>query len=152
MVNSPMLCLKMRNGAFSHTSWVEVLEARNPIYLLWWIDGVYFSDEMYRQRKIIFLVDWISPWQRTWNTWIGTTFEIKSMRRWLNGKQYHVLNFLGEWWGKGQPRFPDNLVAGYTEYVNDHEGVVTWDLPLTLEGLIPDAYMKQLRKLRDVTR
>lgn len=154
----------------------------------WWIDGVYFIDEMYRHPEApnfqslaaavragnpdalvayangvlngVVTVD-----EETEDYTSGeldfslptnldrmdlTDYRIKSMKRWLNGKQYHVLNFLGEWWGAGSPRFPDELVVGYTKYVNNHEGVVTWDVPLSLEGEIPDVFMEQLRKLKGI--
>jgi hypothetical protein len=68
--------------------------------------------------------------------------------RHVNGAQYHVLNYLGDWWGQGQPRFPDELVVGYTRYVNRQEGVVTWDAPIGHDGRIPEAFLAQLRKLR----
>jgi hypothetical protein len=57
--------------------------------------------------------------------------------RFVNGEQYHLLNFLGTEWGKGQPRFPAELVAGYTRFVNAHDGVITWDVPVGKNGHIP---------------
>ena len=36
------------------------------------------------------------------------------IRRFVDGAQFHVLNFLGPWWAAGPPRFPAELVAGYT--------------------------------------
>ena len=45
-------------------------------------------------------------------------------------------------------RFADDLVVSWTRHVNDHGGAVTWDLPLTADGIIADAYMKQLRALQ----
>lgn len=69
------------------------------------------------------------------------------MRRWVDGAQFHVLNFLGEMWLHGEPRFPDELVVGYTKYITQHDGVVSWDVPITPDGRIPDAFMRQLRKV-----
>jgi hypothetical protein len=66
------------------------------------------------------------------------------VRRWVDGAQFHVLNFLGQIWGDFTPRFPDELVAGYTHYINRHEGVVTWEVPVTEKGRIPDAFIGQL--------
>lgn len=57
---------------------------------------------------------------------------------------FHVLNFLGPWWGASPPRFPVELAAGYTRYVVEHDGVVTWDVPVGKTGQIPAAFVKQL--------
>ena len=81
----------------------------------------------------------------TWGNrgpWLHTPIEAS-----VEGAQYHVLNFLGEWWGQGEPRFPDELIVGYTRYLNRHGGVVTWDVPIGNNGRIPAAYIRQLRKI-----
>ena len=65
----------------------------------------------------------------------------------VDGAQYHVLNFLGAWWGQGEPRFPDELVVGYTRYLNRHGGVVTWDVPIGNDGRIPEPFLQQLRAI-----
>lgn len=67
--------------------------------------------------------------------------------RYLNGAQLHVLTIMGEWWGKGPVRFPDELTIGYTKFINSRGGVVTWDLPLTLEGHIDEEFRPQLAAL-----
>ena len=67
--------------------------------------------------------------------------------RYLNGAQLHVLTIMGEWWGKGPVRFPDELTIGYTKFINSRGGVVTWDLPLTLEGHIAEEFRPQLAAL-----
>lgn len=70
--------------------------------------------------------------------------------RWVDGAQYHVLNFLGPWWGQPPPRFPTELVAGYTRYIIEHEGVVTWDVPIEPDGRIPEDFLEQLRAIGQV--
>lgn len=67
-----------------------------------------------------------------------------AIRRFVDAAQYHVLNFLGPWWAAGPPRFPTELVVGYTRYVTDHEGVVTWDVPISPAGSIPEEFVRQL--------
>lgn len=67
----------------------------------------------------------------------------------VNGAQFHTLTFLGHAWCQGPPRFPNDLVAGYTRHVNDHGGVITWDVPHTETGLIPEAFLDQLKGLKD---
>ncbi len=67
----------------------------------------------------------------------------------IAGDQLHFLNFLGEWWGTGEPRFSDELVSSWTKHVIDHSGAVTWDLPLSDEGIIPENYFKQVKALSE---
>ena len=68
----------------------------------------------------------------------------------ISGDQLHFLNFLGPWWGgskKGDPRFSDELVISWTKHINDFEGTVTWDFPVSYEGTIQDKYYHQLEAL-----
>ena len=61
--------------------------------------------------------------------------------------RFHVLSYLGESWGRGSPRFPDELVVGYTKHVISKGGVVTWDAPISKAGLIPEPFVQQLTSL-----
>ena len=61
--------------------------------------------------------------------------------------RYHVLSFLGEFWCKGVPRFPDELVVGYTKHVTSNGGVMTWDVPIQKNGHIPEPFINQLRSI-----
>ncbi len=70
----------------------------------------------------------------------------------LSGDQFHYLNFLGSWWGTGKPRFPVDLVTGWTKHVNDHGGTVTWDVPLSTKGSISRDYLDQLAALKRRSR
>ena len=63
--------------------------------------------------------------------------------------RYHILSYLGETWGTGLPRFPDELVLGYTKHVISKGGVVSWDVPIAPSGLIPDAFVRQLKVIGD---
>jgi hypothetical protein len=67
----------------------------------------------------------------------------------ISGDQLHFLNFLGAWWGTGEPRFTNALVISWTKHVNDHAGAVTWDLPLNNDGSIPENYFKQVKTLSE---
>ncbi len=58
--------------------------------------------------------------------------------------RYHILSYLGEDWCKGAPRFPDALVVGYTQHVVGRGGVMTWDVPIQRNGLIPAPFIEQL--------
>ena len=65
----------------------------------------------------------------------------------ISGDQLHYLTFLGSFWGLGEPRFPDELVIGWTKHTNNHGGTITWDVPLSDSGIISDKCMKQLKTL-----
>jgi hypothetical protein len=71
--------------------------------------------------------------------------------RWIENDgchaQWHVLTYAGSYWGRGEPRFPDELVIGYTKHANQHEGVVTWDIPVSETGVIPANFMRQIEVL-----
>jgi hypothetical protein len=67
----------------------------------------------------------------------------------ISGDQLHFLNFLGSWWSTGEPRFADELVIGWTKHVIDHSGAVTWDLPLSDAGIIPENYFNQVKALSE---
>ena len=70
------------------------------------------------------------------------------IQRWVDGAQYHILSYLGPWWLQSPPRFPTELVVGYTRYVNARQGVVTWDVPPSSDGRIPEPFLAQLRQLK----
>lgn len=72
---------------------------------------------------------------------------LSNYSRFLNGAQLHVLTIMGEWWGKGPVRFPDELTIGYTKFLNSKGGVVSWDVPLTTAGLIEESFRPQLNAL-----
>jgi hypothetical protein len=70
--------------------------------------------------------------------WVGPSF---------HGDQLHFLTFLGSYWGTGAPRFPDDLVVGWTKHTNNYSGTITWDVPLNNSGLIPKEHFRQLTVL-----
>lgn len=141
----------------------------------WWIDGCYFADEMYRHSDapnfgsfaaalkagnpdalVAFNPGVLTPVVCHAEDEDYTAGEIAAALpecpgAWVetNGHKarYHVLSYLGECWCKGSPRFPDELVVGYTKHVTGHGGVVTWDVPIEQSGLIPAAFAEQLQVL-----
>ncbi|OVE76044.1 hypothetical protein BVX97_02385 [bacterium E08(2017)] len=62
----------------------------------------------------------------------------------IDGKQIHILSFLGKFWGQGKPRFSDEEVVKYSADVNEVRGAITWDCPVYPSGLIKESFMKQL--------
>ena len=62
--------------------------------------------------------------------------------------QYQVLSYLGASWCRGdKPELPDAQIIDYTRQINRKGGVVTWDVPITKQGLIPEPFVAQLRAL-----
>ena len=70
----------------------------------------------------------------------------------IAGDQLHFLTFLGSFWGLGEPRFPDELVVGWTKHTNNNGGTVSWDVPLSDSGVIPVSHFRQLQVLTKATR
>ena len=66
----------------------------------------------------------------------------------VDGAQYHVLTYLGEYWGRGEPRIAKGLARSYTEHINNLGGVISWDVPVTPTGLIPDVFVEYLSELK----
>jgi hypothetical protein len=58
-----------------------------------------------------------------------------------------MLSFLGPMWCQSPPRFLNGQVIDYTRRIVDQGGVVTWDVPIGIDGLISDSFMEQLRAL-----
>ncbi len=65
----------------------------------------------------------------------------------ISGDQLHFLTFLGTFWGTGDPRFPDELVVGWTKHTNNYGGTISWDVPLNDSGIIPEKHFRQLEVL-----
>jgi hypothetical protein len=137
----------------------------------WWFDGCYFADAMYRRPEppnfasfaaaakagnpdalvafnpgVKVPVICHSVYEDYTAGEISTAFPV-CPGRWLDGAQYHLLGYLGQNWCRGGPRFPDAFVIGYTQHVREHGGVITWDVPITPEGRIPEAFVAQLARL-----
>jgi hypothetical protein len=81
-----------------------------------------------------------------------TMYGRPKLGRYVDGAQYHVLTYLGEGWGQGEPRFCDEFVIGYTKDMARNEGAITWDVATTHEGRISEPCFAQLRALGRATR
>jgi hypothetical protein len=143
----------------------------------WWFDGCYFADEMYRHPDppnfasfaaaakagnpdgivafnpgVMVPVVCHSEHEDYTAGEIAEAFPTCPGRR-LNGAQYHILSYLGSsWCGGEEPRFPDEFVIGYTKYIASKGGVITWDVPITPDGRIPQPFVRQLRAIGDALR
>ncbi len=62
----------------------------------------------------------------------------------IDGKQIHILSYLGKTWGQGDPRFTEAQIVKYSLDINKVGGAVTWDVPPMPDGTISKDFMKQL--------
>ena len=66
----------------------------------------------------------------------------------IDGRQIHILSYLGRTWGEGDPRFTDQQLAiEYSLDIISKKGAVTWDVPPLRDGTIPADFMKQLLQI-----
>jgi hypothetical protein len=65
----------------------------------------------------------------------------------LDGAQIQVLSYLGRTWGRGEPRFTDEQTVQYSQNLHTNKAVVTWDVPVMLDGRIAEPFLKQLRAI-----
>lgn len=74
--------------------------------------------------------------------------DVTPQGRWIDGRQWHMLSYLGEWWSwSAKPRFNNQQVIDMTSRIISAGGSVTWDIPLTNKGTLPKAFHDQLRVL-----
>jgi hypothetical protein len=142
----------------------------------WWIDGCYFADQMYRDKEAPNFASFSAAMKAgnpdslvAYNPGVCvpvvchtecddyTAGEVMAdlpecPGPWVgfgdHKSRYHTLSYLGVDWGQGEvPRFPDDVVLGYTKDVASKGGVHSWDVPVSLDGLIPAPFMAQLEAL-----
>ena len=65
----------------------------------------------------------------------------------VDGVQIQMLSFLGQKWGRGDPRFTSDQIIDYSRKVWQNGGGVTWDVPVSMDGRIPPAFLSQLSAL-----
>ena len=138
----------------------------------WWIDGCYHADKMYRHPDapnfrsfaeamkagnpdslVAFNPGVLVPiichsecddYTAGEANVMPTPNRYHVFDRFVDGAQLQVLTYLGDYWCYGQPRYPDALVIEYTQYINSFGGAVTWDVPIGLDGTIPEPFLRQL--------
>jgi hypothetical protein len=76
-----------------------------------------------------------------------TNGALRPLTRFMDGTQYHLLTHLGTHWGHNPLRLPDELVIGYTKYVTNHDGVMTWDAGIEANGHLQAEHLGQLKAL-----
>lgn len=143
----------------------------------WWIDGCYFADEMYRFDEAPNFQSLTAAFKAgnpdsivAYNPGIFapvichsesddyTAGEVADalpaepvdwVARGDHKARAHILSYLGEFWCKGSPRFPDPFVVEYTRHITSKGGVITWDVPILESGLIPDPFLRQLARISE---
>ena len=75
--------------------------------------------------------------------------KVECKGRFVDGVQFHMLSYLGERWGYGEPRFTDEQVIGWTRDILAKKGVVTWEVPILPNGLMPQPFVDQLKALNE---
>lgn len=141
----------------------------------WWLDGCYRPSTRYRQPDVpnfaslaaaaragnpnsavafnpgVFpRIMSITPYEDYTAGEIGDPGSIRWMYNYngmIDGKQIQILSFLGEFWGKGSPRFTPEQVVKYSLDINEVGGAVTWDTPVNPSGLLKEPFLKQLSEV-----
>ncbi|MEM6332197.1 MAG: hypothetical protein AAF823_02540 [Planctomycetota bacterium] len=141
----------------------------------WWIDGCCFADRMYRNEQAPNFFSFADALRAGNPDAIvafngGTGIPPKSMtpaedytsgetnhlvveehgwrpRRWVDGKQLHLITYLGKAWGVGPPRFTAELASEWTRHAVGLGGAVTWDVPIATDGTISDDCLDILRHI-----
>ena len=141
----------------------------------WWLDGVVYPDSMYRSPEAPNFAS-LGAAARAGNADACVAFNpgvynrlfamsrdedftageiddpnLVNVRHQVNGRvdgtQIHMLCFLGQHWGKGEPRFTTEQAVAATKKVRDWGGAVTWDVPVAMDGTIAEAFMEQLEAI-----
>lgn len=138
----------------------------------WWFDGCYYSDAMYRHPEppnfasfaaaaragnsnsivafnpgVINPIITLTPEEDYTAGEINEPEQVKCEGRWIGGAQFHMLSYLGPTWCQSPPRFKPEQVIQFTRNIVDKGGVVTWDVPIGINGVISDGFMQQLIQL-----
>jgi hypothetical protein len=141
----------------------------------WWFDGCYWPNQMYRSCEKPNFSSFASSVRAgnpnsivAFNTGViprlisvtpdedftagevndPSKLEIKNTKNGkIDGTQIQVLTYLGETWAKGAPRFTADEVINFSANVIGNGGGTTWDVPIQIDGSIPDPFIKILEKL-----
>jgi hypothetical protein len=62
----------------------------------------------------------------------------------VDGRQIHVLSYLGQKWGMGLPRYSNEEAISFSKVLLDAGGAITWDVPIQSNGQIYPAFLTQL--------
>ncbi len=139
----------------------------------WWFDGCYWPNIMYRNEAepnfksfanaarsgnpnsiiafnpgVFYRLQSPTPYEDYLAGEINKADSISIKRNYdgrIDGKQIHVLCFLGERWGMGLPRFSNEQIISYTQLLLNSGGAITWDAPIQSNGHIYSPFIEQLK-------
>jgi len=138
----------------------------------WWFDGCYWPSIMYRSEKapnfgsfaaaaragnrqsvvtfnpgVVYRLISMTPHEDYTGGETADPSKMDIKRQYdgkVDGRQIHILSYIGEKWGMGQPRFTSEQLLGWSKQVAEIGGVITWDVPVQPSGLIAAPFMEQL--------
>ena len=140
----------------------------------WWFDGCYFADRMYRHNDapnfysfadaartgnpasivafnggVLPQIAPLTPAEDYTAGEITDYFPLGGDNSGLvNAVQFHVLTYLGNSWCNGnQPRFSPELTAEITRRIIQRNGVISWDVPISADGRIPESFIDTLKQI-----
>ncbi len=139
----------------------------------WWVDGSYFADKMYAfpdppngksfadalrtgnpdaiiafNPGVVYPPRAVDPCQDYLAGEINEPEYGLLNGPMVEGMQYHVLTYVGQYWGKGPVRGDGKTLAAMTRNITDNGGVVSWDLPFSPKG-IDDELFAVLKEFAD---
>jgi len=69
-----------------------------------------------------------------------------------DGTQLHILSYLGQTWGHGEPRFTRKQCVRWSRTIWANGGAVTWDVPIATDGSIAEPFLAKLKAVGDASR
>ena len=153
-------------------NWAEVVSEYGDRYRTkvvgWWVDGCYQSIG-YDESKLAILVkglksgnpdriialnngvqESVSLYSQYDNFTCGEASDFKDLppQKYNPGKQWHLLSYLGLWWGQPGTRYKKREMIDYIQNVKERTGVVSIDVMLYRDGSIDFSQLELLKSLR----
>lgn len=69
--------------------------------------------------------------------------------RWRDGAQFHILSYLGEYWGQPGLKYEKSYLLDYVSNVIMHEGVVSIDVSLNRDGTLCEEQFLYLKGFKE---
>lgn len=157
-------------------NWAEVVREYGKRYgykvVGWWVDGCY-QNIGYDEDKLEILVKGlkagnpnriialnngvqkkVSSYSAYEDYSCGEASEFKEIPKLKSShkKQWHILSYLGLWWGQSGTRFKKPFLIDYIKKVNANKGVVSIDVMLYRDGSIDQTQLELLKAAKAVLR
>jgi hypothetical protein len=143
----------------------------------WWFDGCYWPDAMYRTTDtpnffsfaaaaragnpasivafnpgVKYPILAVTPAEDYTAGEIDKPEKVEAPGRTIGGEQTHMLSYIGKWWSGAPVRFTPEQVADMTGRFVARGGVVSWDVPTSPQGLIPEEFLVRLEAAAKAAR